>query len=167
MEIAGPGFINFFTRKDYLYDVVVEAVHQGEQFGRSDIGGGQKVQVEFVSANPTGSLHLGHARGAAVGDALCNVLEYAGYQVTREYYINDAGNQMDNLARSLEARYLQALGREVEMPADGYYGDDIKRFCERTGGKGRRAVAELPEEERFAFFRDTDCRGNWTKSAAT
>ncbi len=154
VEIAGPGFINFFTNKCYLYDVIREAIGQGERYGSSDIGGGQSVQVEFVSANPTGSLHLGHARGAAVGDALCNVLEFAGYKVTREYYINDAGNQVDNLALSLEARYLQALGEEAEMPADGYYGDDIKEFAQELVEKEGRRLLDLPQEERFKFFRE-------------
>ena len=98
-EIAGPGFINFKLDKSYLYPVLALVQEQGEDYGRINIGEGRKVEMEFVSANPTGSLHLGHARGAAVGDALCNILDYAGYDVTREYYINDAGNQVFNLAR--------------------------------------------------------------------
>ena len=102
-------------------------------------GNGEKIQVEFVSANPTGDLHLGHARGASVGDSLCNVLDIAGYDVEREYYINDAGNQIDNLAISVEARYFQALGEEKELPEDGYHGQDIidlgKRLVEEFGDK--------------------------------
>lgn len=125
-EIAGPGFINFTLSKSYLYPVIALAHEQGDNYGRIDVGQGQKVEVEFVSANPTGSLHLGHARGAAVGDALCNVLDYAGYKVTREYYINDAGNQVANLCKSIETRYLQELGQPAEMPEDGYHGEDIK-----------------------------------------
>jgi len=109
-EIAGPGFINFRVNKSYLYDILHEVNEKGSDYGRIAAGSGQRVQVEFVSANPTGSLHLGHARGAAVGDALCNLLDYAGYEVTREYYINDAGNQVNNLAKSIECRYKQALG---------------------------------------------------------
>ncbi|GAF10458.1 arginyl-tRNA synthetase [Paenibacillus pini JCM 16418] len=112
-EIAGPGFINFSLNKSYLYPVVQQIVEQGEQYGRIQLGKGEKIQVEFVSANPTGSLHLGHARGAAVGDALCNVLDFAGYEVTREYYINDAGKQVENLCKSIEARYIQELGQSA------------------------------------------------------
>jgi len=152
-EIAGPGFINFTLNKSYLYPVVALVHEQGERYGRVNIGEGRKVQVEFVSANPTGSLHLGHARGAAVGDALCNVLDYAGYEVTREYYINDAGNQVVNLCKSLEARYLQELGQEAEMPEDGYHGEDIKGFAkELVAEKGDSLLAMNPGE-RTAFFR--------------
>ncbi|EHB47095.1 arginine--tRNA ligase [Paenibacillus lactis] len=152
-EIAGPGFINFTLNKSYLYPVVALVHEQGERYGRVDIGQGRQVQVEFVSANPTGSLHLGHARGAAVGDALCNVLDYAGYEVTREYYINDAGNQVVNLCKSLEARYLQELGQEAEMPEDGYHGEDIKGFAkELVAEKGDSLLAMNPGE-RTAFFR--------------
>lgn len=152
-EIAGPGFINFTLNKNYLYPVVALVHEQGERYGRVNIGEGRKVQVEFVSANPTGSLHLGHARGAAVGDALCNVLDFAGYDVTREYYINDAGNQVVNLCKSLEARYLQELGQEAEMPEDGYHGEDIKGFAkELVAEKGDSLLAMNPGE-RTAFFR--------------
>src|SRR3954447_14281977 len=122
IELAGPGFINFYMNNAYLTDLIPTVLDAGEKYGETTVGGGQKVQVEFVSANPTGDLHLGHARGAAVGDSLCNVLEKAGYDVSREYYINDAGNQINNLAYSVEARYMQALGLEKEMPADGYHG---------------------------------------------
>ncbi len=128
-EIAGPGFINFRLNKSYLYDVIKQVQEQGADYGRVQEGAGKKVQIEFVSANPTGSLHLGHARGAAVGDALCNVLDFAGYKVTREYYINDAGNQIYNMSRSIEARYLQELGQPAEMPEDGYHGEDIIGFA--------------------------------------
>jgi arginyl-tRNA synthetase len=152
-EIAGPGFINFRLDKSCLYPIVGEVLGAGPEYGRVDTGGGQAVQVEFVSANPTGSLHLGHARGAAVGDALCNVLDYAGYKVTREYYINDAGNQVANLARSIEARYKQALGQEAEMPEDGYYGEDIVGFAQALVEEEGARLLELPEEERFTFFR--------------
>ncbi|MFC5651273.1 arginine--tRNA ligase [Paenibacillus solisilvae] len=153
-EIAGPGFINFRIDKSYLYPVIAEVVSQGEEYGRIDSGKGQSVQVEFVSANPTGSLHLGHARGAAVGDALCNVLDFAGYKVTREYYINDAGNQVANLARSIEARYKQALGQEVPMPEDGYHGEDIVGFAKAlVESEGDRLLA-LGDEERFTYFRE-------------
>lgn len=152
-NIAGPGFINFKMNKSYLYPIIGEVQRQGERFGSVNIGQGLKVQVEFVSANPTGSLHLGHARGAAVGDALCNVLELAGYNVTREYYINDAGNQVLNLAKSIEARYLQALGREAEMPEDGYYGEDIKGFAAELAADKGDSLLSMPEDERRAYFR--------------
>lgn len=154
IEIAGPGFINFYMNNQYLTELVPTILDAGESYGRTDSGKGHKIQVEFVSANPTGTLHLGHARGAAVGDSLCNVLDAAGYDVSREYYINDAGNQMANLALSVEARYMQALGKEWEMPADGYHGKDIielgKKLAEQDGDKW----AEASGEERLTFFRE-------------
>ncbi|KIL34570.1 arginine--tRNA ligase [Cohnella kolymensis] len=152
-EIAGPGFINFRLDKSCLYPIIGEVYEQGTRYGHIDAGRGQKVQVEFVSANPTGSLHLGHARGAAVGDALCNVLAFAGYDVTREYYINDAGNQVANLAKSIEARYRQALGQTADMPEDGYHGEDIVGFAkELVASEGDRLLS-LSDKERFEFFR--------------
>lgn len=152
-EIAGPGFINFKLDKRFLHPVVADVRAQQSRYGSSDVGRGQRVQVEFVSANPTGSLHLGHARGAAVGDALCNLLAFAGYEVTREYYINDAGNQVENLARSIEARYNQALGRDAEMPEDGYHGDDIVGFARELAEQEGDKLLALPDEERLAYFR--------------
>ncbi|GLX71340.1 arginine--tRNA ligase [Paenibacillus glycanilyticus] len=152
-EIAGPGFINFRMDKSYLYSVIGEITTAGDNYGRVGDGAGQKVEVEFVSANPTGSLHLGHARGAAVGDALCNVLDFAGYEVTREYYINDAGNQVNNLARSIEARYRQALGQAAEMPEDGYHGEDIVGFGKLLAGEKGDSLLSLSDEERFTYFR--------------
>ena len=152
-EIAGPGFINFRLNKNYLYPVIAEVAAQGEGFGRVNAGAGKKVQVEFVSANPTGSLHLGHARGAAVGDALCNVLDFAGYNVTREYYINDAGNQVVNLCKSIEVRYKQELGVDAEMPEDGYYGEDIKGFAKELVAEKGDSLLSLSDEERTKFFR--------------
>ncbi|MBS4223472.1 arginine--tRNA ligase [Lederbergia citrea] len=153
IEIAGPGFINFYMNNSYLTDLVPTILESGDDYGRSNAGKGEKVQVEFVSANPTGDLHLGHARGAAVGDSLCNVLDKAGYEVSREYYINDAGNQIHNLALSVEARYFQALGLEKEMPEDGYHGKDIigigQKIAEEFGDK----YVHGNEEERFKFFR--------------
>src|SRR5699024_7500113 len=124
IEIAGPGFINFFMKNDFLGELIPSILDAGEEYGRTDFGKGNKVQVEFVSVNPTGDLHLGHARGAAYGDVFCNVLDAAGYEVEREYYINDAGNQINNLALSVETRYLEALGYDAKMPEDGYRGDD-------------------------------------------
>lgn len=152
-EIAGPGFINFRMDKSYLYPIIGDALKAGEDYGRVSAGEGSRVQVEFVSANPTGSLHLGHARGAAVGDSLCNVLDFAGYDVTREYYINDAGKQVENLALSLEARYRQALGQEAEMPEDGYYGEDIIGFAKGLAEQEGDKLLQLSDQERFTFFR--------------
>lgn len=152
-EIAGPGFINFRMDKSYLHPIVNQVIEAGDKYGSVGIGQGRRIQVEFVSANPTGSLHLGHARGAAVGDALCNVLELAGYDVTREYYINDAGNQVLNLAKSLEARYRQALGQEADMPEDGYYGEDIKQFAAELVQEQGDKLLQLSDEERQNFFR--------------
>jgi arginyl-tRNA synthetase len=153
IEIAGPGFMNISIRKDYLADVLKAVLAQGLDYGRSNAGANQKIQVEFVSANPTGDLHLGHARGASVGDSLCNVLDFAGYNVSREYYINDAGNQINNLAYSLEARYKQALGQEAEMPEDGYHGKDIIEIAQAMANEHGEALLEKSPEERFAFFR--------------
>lgn len=154
IEIAGPGFINFYMNNSYLTGVIDQVIEAGEAYGRTDSGKAKKVQVEFVSANPTGSLHLGHARGAAFGDALCNVLDMAGYDVSREYYINDAGNQIVNLARSLEARYFQALGQDTEMPEDGYYGQDIIDFGKELAEKDGDKYAKMSPDERFVFFRN-------------
>ncbi|MEK4508124.1 arginine--tRNA ligase [Paenibacillus anaericanus] len=152
-EIAGPGFINFTVSKSYLYPVIEQVYSQGKDYGRVNDGQGKKMQMEFVSANPTGSLHLGHARGAAVGDALCNVLDFAGYDVTREYYINDAGNQVVNLCKSIEARYKQELGMDTEMPEDGYHGEDIKGFARELVAEKGEELLSLTPEEREAFLR--------------
>lgn len=153
IDIAGPGFINFYMDNSYLTELVPAILEAGDEYGRSEAGNGEKVQVEFVSANPTGDLHLGHARGAAVGDSLCNILDKAGYEVSREYYINDAGNQINNLALSVEARYFQALGIDKPMPEDGYHGEDIveigKKLAEEHGDK----FVNESEEDRIAFFR--------------
>lgn len=152
-DIAGPGFINFTLGKSYLYPVLEQIYVQGDNYGRTTKGSGQKIEIEFVSANPTGSLHLGHARGAAVGDALCNVLDFAGYDVTREYYINDAGNQVVNLSKSIEARYLQELGQDAEMPEDGYHGEDIKGFAKELVAEKGDSLLSLSPEERAVFLR--------------
>jgi arginyl-tRNA synthetase len=154
IEIAGPGFINFFMNNQYLTNLIPTILEQGDRYGESNAGQGQKVQVEFVSANPTGDLHLGHARGAAVGDSLCNVLEKAGYDVTREYYINDAGNQIHNLALSVEARYFQALGYDKEMPEDGYHGEDIVQIGKRLAEEFGDRYIHADEKERYEFFRE-------------
>ena len=124
-EVAGPGFINLFLDPSWVYDVLPEVEEQGDRYGCSSFGQGEKVQVEFVSANPTGLLHMGNARGAALGDTLANVMDAAGYEVTREFYINDAGRQIENFGYSLEARYLQLLGEDVDLPENGYPGEDL------------------------------------------
>lgn len=154
IEIAGPGFINFYMDNSYLTDLIPAILKAGDAYGQTNVGKGKKVQVEFVSANPTGSLHLGHARGAAVGDSLCNILAKAGFDVSREYYINDAGNQINNLALSLQARYKQALGFEAEMPEGGYHGEDIVGFGKDLADEFGDRFIHDPEEERLAFFRD-------------
>ncbi|MCU9613336.1 arginine--tRNA ligase [Caldibacillus lycopersici] len=153
MEIAGPGFINFYMDNHYLTELISTILDSGDQYGKTNFGQQEKIQVEFVSANPTGDLHLGHARGAAVGDSLSNVLAAAGYDVTREYYINDAGNQIHNLALSVEARYFQALGHEKEMPADGYYGEDIIQIGKTLAAAHGDKYVHASEEERYQFFR--------------
>ncbi|MBP0981317.1 MAG: arginine--tRNA ligase, partial [Oscillospiraceae bacterium] len=126
-EIAGPGFINFFVSDLWFSEVVTRILKEGENYGRTDYGKGQKVMVEFVSANPTGPMHMGNARGGAIGDGLAAALDAAGYNVTREFLINDAGNQIEKFAKSLEARYLQHFKGEeaVPFPEDGYHGADI------------------------------------------
>ena len=138
-EIAGPGFINFYLSDDYYSRIVLDAIEQGENYGRSDYGNGKKMLVEFVSANPTGPMHIGNARGGAIGDCLASVLDAAGYYVQREFYINDAGNQIEKFATSLEVRYLQLCGKEIEMPEDAYHGADItehaKAFYKINGDK--------------------------------
>lgn len=154
LDIAGPGFINFFMKQDYLSDVVSAVLNQGEDYGNVNVGQGKRIQVEFVSANPTGTLHLGHARGAAVGDSLCNILEKAGFEVAREYYINDAGNQIENLALSLEARYYQELGEEMDMPEDGYHGQDIIEFAKEIVETYGDRFKDNDREERLSFFRE-------------
>ncbi len=154
IEIAGPGFINFYMDKSFLRDIIPLVLEAGSDYGKTNVGNGKKIQVEFVSANPTGDLHLGHARGAAVGDSLCNILEKAGYDVQREYYINDAGNQIHNLTISLEARYYQALGLDKPMPEDGYHGEDIVGFGKQLAEEYGDRFVHVSEEERHAFLRE-------------
>ncbi|CAM3389584.1 arginine--tRNA ligase [Nosocomiicoccus ampullae] len=151
IDIAGPGFINFKMNEASLTKIIDEVLDKKENYGRSD-SNEEKVLLEFVSANPTGSLHIGHARNAAVGDTLANILDFAGYSVTREYYINDAGNQIYNLALSINARYFEALGEELEMPEDGYRGEDIKKIGERLA-KEHPEYKDLDEDTRISKFR--------------
>ena len=150
VTVAGAGFINFYLSPSWLYDTMGAIEEQGENYGKIDLGKGKKVMVEFVSANPTGPMHMGNARGGALGDCLASVLEYAGYDVTREFYVNDAGNQIEKFGKSLSARYIQELRGEdaVQFPEDGYQGDDIREharaFIEIHGDK----YLNTSEEER-------------------
>lgn len=149
-EVAGPGFLNFFLFPAFYADVVADVLTKKETYGRSDFGGSKKVMVEFVSANPTGPMHMGNARGGALGDCLAAVMEAAGYDVWREFYVNDAGNQIEKFGVSLEARYLQIFKGEeaVPFPEDAYHGEDIKEhaaaFAEVNGDK----FVEADEAER-------------------
>lgn len=152
VDIAGPGFINFYLDQQYLTTVIETALNKGETFGQADESKNESIIVEYVSANPTGDLHIGHARNAAVGDTLSNILSAAGYDVTREYYINDAGKQIENLAHSIEARYDQAMGVDTELPEDGYYGKDIISIGKDLAEK-HPEIKDQPEEERIKTFR--------------
>lgn len=152
-EIAGPGFINFYLNPDWVYDMLARIVEAGENYGNLPKASDEKIQMEYVSANPTGPLHVGHGRGAAVGSALANLLKAAGYDVEQEYYINDAGNQMNNLARSVNARYLKLLGKEIEFPEDGYHGHDIIDTAQRIINKYGDRFLQMEEEERLEEFK--------------
>ena len=152
-EIAGPGFINFYLNPDWVYDMLARIVEAGENYGNLPKASDEKIQLEYVSANPTGPLHVGHGRGAAVGSALGNLLKAAGYDVEQEYYINDAGNQMNNLARSVNARYLELLGKEIEFPEDGYHGHDIIDTAQRIINKYGDRFLLMGEEERLEEFK--------------
>ena len=147
-EIAGPGFINFYLSDKYYSDVLKDIVASGDSYGRSNYGEGKRILVEFVSANPTGPMHIGNARGGAIGDCLASVLDATGYDVQREFYVNDAGNQIEKFATSLEVRYLQECGKDVELPEDAYHGEDItvhaRNFFNEVGNK----YAECDSQER-------------------
>ena len=153
-EIAGPGFLNFYLKGTVLYDALRSILAAGESYGNLPAKDVPKTQVEYVSANPTGLLHVGHGRGAAAGSALVNLLRAAGYPVESEYYINDAGNQMDNLARSVNARYLELLGTACEFPEDGYHGADITETARRIIEKDGAKYLALPEKERLAVLKE-------------
>lgn len=163
-EVAGPGFLNFFLDPKWFAEVLNTIGEMGESYGRTNYGGGKKVMVEFVSANPTGPMHMGNARGGAIGDCLAAALDAAGYDVTREFYVNDAGNQIEKFGLSLEARYLQIYKGEeaVPFPEDGYHGDDIaeraKEFAEIHGDKFVEAdsAARKAELVRYALPRNID-----------
>ena len=146
VAVAPPGFINFSLRNDWLTAQVEEIITKGQDYGDVDLGTGIRVQVEFVSVNPTGPLHVGHGRGAILGSTLANVLTASGYEVVKEYYINDAGSQMDAFYRSLYARYLQALGREAPMPAEGYFGDYMIDIAKEIVAEEGERLVDAPEE---------------------
>ncbi len=154
VTVAGPGFMNFYLSDRYYSDILTDILKKGDAYGRSDFGRGEKVLVEFVSANPTGPMHMGNARGGALGDCLAAVLDYAGYNVSREFYINDAGNQIDKFGLSLDVRYKQHfLGEEaVELPEDSYHGDDIRVLAEEFASEyGDRYLSESEEVRRKAL----------------
>jgi arginyl-tRNA synthetase len=157
VEVAGQGFVNFFVRAEWLLAVLRDAVARGPRYGWAEPNG-RSAQVEFVSANPTGPLHVGHARNAALGDTLARLLEAAGWRVEREYYFNDTGGQMDRFGASVEARYLQLLGRPAEVPEDGYHGDYIVDLARDVVNEHGDAFADLPPEERMAGLRDEAAR---------
>ena len=153
-EVAGPGFMNFTLKSDWVAETIKTAIEKDADYGRSDAGKGRRVQVEFVSANPTGPLHMGHGRGAAVGDITASLLDFAGWDVEREYYTNDAGLQMELLGKSAQARYFQALGRadEAPMPEDGYQGDYMNDIAKVYVEKYGDTLAQKPLEETLEFF---------------
>lgn len=154
-EIAGPGFINFYLSDKYYSDVLKDIVASGDSYGRSDYGEGKRILVEFVSANPTGPMHIGNARGGAIGDCLASVLDAAGYDVQREFYVNDAGNQIEKFATSLEVRYLQECGKDVELPEDAYHGEDItvhaRNFFSEVGDKYAKCDSQERRDALVAY----------------
>ncbi len=155
VEIAGPGFINFYLVPGWLNRVLPAIQEEDADYGKSNAGGGERVQVEFVSANPTGLLHMGNARGGALGDTLAAVLNEAGYVCDKEYYINDAGNQVENLGKSVEARYFELLGRDdYQIPEDGYHGKDIIATAQRLLDEKGESLVDLPEAERRALMKN-------------
>jgi len=155
IEVAGPGFLNLTFRQAFWHGVVTAILQAGAGYGRSDVGGGARTNVEYVSANPTGPMHVGHCRGAVFGDALANLLAFVGYDVTREYYVNDAGAQVDALARSAFLRYREALGEDIgEIPAGLYPGDYLKPVGRALAAKHGRTLLDDPEERWLPLVRE-------------
>lgn len=148
VEIAGPGFLNFYLSQRYYAEILKDVFACGDDYGKSDFGQGKRVLVEFVSANPTGPMHIGNARGGAIGDCLASVLDWAGYEVNREFYVNDAGNQIEKFATSLEIRYLQHFDDSIEMPEDAYHGADIVNHAESYIAEFGDRLVNVPSEER-------------------
>ncbi len=149
-EVAGPGFINFFLKPEFYADILLDVDACGDNYGRSDFGNGKRINVEFVSANPTGPMHMGNARGGALGDCLAAALDWAGYDVEREFYVNDAGNQIDKFGLSLSVRYQQILKGEdfIELPEDSYHGDDIRVLAQSYIDENGDGLLQVSEEER-------------------
>ncbi len=149
-EVAGPGFINFFLKQEFYSDILLDIEACGDSYGKSDYGKGEKINVEFVSANPTGPMHMGNARGGALGDCLAAVLDWAGYTIEREFYVNDAGNQIDKFALSLDIRYQQIINGEdsIELPEDSYYGDDIRVLAQSYIDEKGTVLLDVSEAER-------------------
>ena len=153
IEIAGPGFINFFIRNDSLTKIISDILKNGENYFKSNIGGGTKIMVEYVSANPTGDLHLGHARGAAYGDTLTRILSFVGYDVLREYYVNDAGNQIEVLGNSLFERYKEALGLPFDLSKIGYQGKDVIKLAHDIAAQDKNKWVDDDSIERKDYFK--------------
>lgn len=164
IEIAGPGFINFKLKPNWNNEVVTQVLELKDNYGRSDINKGKTFNVEFVSANPTGPMHIGNARGGAIGDVLSSVADWTGYDVTREFYVNNAGNQINKLQDSLEARYQQILGNDVEFPADGYQGEYIKdkvlEFLSQLSEEEQAEIEAMPEADRKNILANYAVRAN-------
>ncbi len=154
VEVAGPGFLNLTFEQSFWQGLIRTVLSEGDAFGRADIGDGHRVNVEYVSANPTGPMHVGHCRGAVFGDALANLLDFAGFEVTREYYVNDAGGQIDILAASVLLRYRQALGEDIgEIPEGLYPGDYLVPVGEKLAKEHGRALLDMGEDERLAAIK--------------
>ncbi len=154
VEIAGPGFLNFFLNSASMSDVILKVLNEKENFGKTTVGQGIKYNIEYVSANPTGDLHPGHARSAANGDCIARLMKFSGYDVCREYYVNDAGNQMINLGKSLRARYLQQFNIDAQIPQDGYHGNDLIEIAKQLVSEVQDKYVEVNEEECIDFFRE-------------
>ncbi|MBR6723710.1 MAG: arginine--tRNA ligase [Erysipelotrichaceae bacterium] len=154
IQIAGPGFINFWLRKDAMANIINTVIEKGDAYGHSDAGKGLKVLEEYVSANPTGPLHCGHARGACWGDSVARIMNAADYKCTREYYINDAGAQMLNLGKSLLGRYRELFGLDFEMPEDGYYGPDVIEIAKEIKEKDGEKYLNMSKEEAIEELRE-------------
>ncbi len=157
-EIAGPGFINFFLAEAHVVGVLPSIIAAGPDYGKSDVGRVRKINVEFVSANPTGPLHVGHGRGAALGDGIAALLEWTGWKVTREFYVNDAGTQIDKMARSLWARVQEAVGRKGEIPEGGYHGEYLLELAREILEREGKGLADVPEAEGIRRCREIGIR---------
>lgn len=153
VEVVVPGFLNFFVKKDSLSEIINKITDQGKDYGRNNFGKNEKVMVEYVSANPTGDLHLGHARGAAYGDSLTRVLKFSGYDCLREYYVNDAGNQIEVLGESLYQRYLEALGYDFDLEKIGYQGKDVKNIASKIAKDIKEKYVHDDSEDRKLYFK--------------